>query len=62
LSVSFSEPDAVPAVIGTKVTLTKQVACGATLLPHVFVSLNAPVDAMLLRFNVAVPELVTVTV
>jgi hypothetical protein len=62
LSVNTSEPDAVPAKAGVKTTLTVQFAWGARLLGQVFVSVNAPVAAMLLMTRAAVPELVTVTV
>ena len=62
LSVSLSDPEAVPAAVGAKTTLITHVACGTRLAPQVFVSVNAPLAEMPLMVRLAVPELATVAV
>jgi hypothetical protein len=62
LSTKVTEPTALPAVVGVKVTLMVQSPPAATGELQVLVCAKGPVAVIELRFRVAVPLFVTVTV
>jgi hypothetical protein len=62
LSTKVTEPTALPAVVGVKVTLMVQIPPAATDEPQVLVWAKGPLAVIEPRFRVAVPLLVTVTV
>ena len=64
LSTIVMVPVAGPAAVGEKVTVTVQVAPGASVAPHVLETRvkGAPLAAMAEMFSVPLPELVSVMV
>jgi hypothetical protein len=62
LSTKLTEPTALPAVVGVKVTLMVQIPPAATGEPQVLVWAKGAVAVIELRVRVAVPLFVTVTV
>ena len=62
LSTKVTEPTALPAVVGVKVTLMVQVPPAATGEPQVLVCAKGAVAVIEDRFRAAVPLFVTVTV
>ena len=61
LSIKISEPSALPATVGVKVTLMVQILWGATKLQVLVCAKGAAVE-MALKLSGALPLLVTVTV
>ena len=62
LSVKLTEPTALPAVVGVKVTLMAQLAPAAMDEPQALACAKGPLAVIELRVRVAVPLFVTVTV
>lgn len=60
LSVIVSTPEALPAVVGAKLTVIVQLALGCTEEPQLLVSEKGPLAVMEVIFNCALPELVSV--
>ena len=62
LSVKLTEPTALPAVVGVKVTLMVQIPPAVRDEPQVLVCAKGAVAVIEARVRVAVPVLVTVTI
>src|ERR1022692_605069 len=60
LSVTETEPDRVPVVLGVKVTLIVQLAPGFTVPPQVFVWANGPVTVVVPTVRIPRPVFVSV--